>query len=230
MFNQKIYQGTETLESMSQAKFYNKWSLEKFKKFLNGKIIEVGCGIGNFTSTLSQYGEVVGIDIEKKFVKKNSDARIKVGYGDIEKGEYFFRNTTFDTAVCINVLEHIQDDKKALKNLYLLLNKEGYLILMVPIHDFLYGEIDKNIGHLRRYNPNILKSELQNLGFTIVKSRILNFLGAIGWFVAGRILKEKQVDEGKIKLFNLIAPFLLVLENITEPPIGTSVLIVARKE
>lgn len=224
------YLGTETLESMSQAKFYNKWSLGKFKEFLKGKIIEVGCGIGNFTPTLSQYGEVVGIDIEKKFVKKNSDARIKVGYGDIEKGEYFFRNATFDTAVCINVLEHIQDDKEALKNLYLLLKREGYLILLVPIHDFLYGEIDKNIGHLRRYSPNILKSELKNLGFTIIKSRKLNFLGAIGWFLAGRILKDKQVDESKIKLFNLIAPLILFLENIMEPPIGTSVLIVAKKE
>lgn len=225
----KIYQGTETLESMSQAKFYNKWSLEKFKRYLKGKIIEVGCGIGNFTVTLSQYGEVVGIDIDKKFVKKNIDARIKVGYGDIEKGEYFFGNATFDTAVCINVLEHILDDKKALKNLYLLLKREGYLILLVPIHNFLYGEIDKSIGHLRRYDPNILKSELTNLGFTIIKSRKLNFLGAIGWFIAGRILTDKQVDENKIKLFNLISP-LLLLENIIEPPIGTSVLIVAKKE
>ncbi len=224
-----IYQGTQTLESMSQAKFYNKWSLEKFKGFLKGKIIEVGCGIGNFTHTLSKYGEVVGIDIEKKFVKKNGDTRIKVGYGDIEKGEYFFRNVIFDTAVCINVLEHIQDDKKALKNLYLLLERKGYLILLVPIHDFLYGEIDKSIGHLRRYNPNILKSELKNLGFTIVKSRKLNFLGAIGWFIAGRILKDKQINENKIKLFNLISP-LLLLENMIEPPIGTSILIVARKE
>lgn len=228
----KIYQGTETLESMSQAKFYNKWSLEKFKKFLKGKIIEVGCGMGNFTSTLSKYGEVTGIDIEKNFInnfKKNGDARIKIGYGDIEKGEYFFKNTTFDTAVCINVLEHIKEDKKALKNLYLLLKRSGYLIILVPTHYFLYGEIDKSIGHLRRYDPDKLKSELKNLGFTIVKSRKLNFLGAIGWFIAGRVLKEKQINENKIRLFNLISP-LLFLENIIEPPIGTSVLIVAKKE
>lgn len=229
----KIYQGTETLESMSQAKFYNKWSLEKFKRFLKGKIIEVGCGMGNFTSTLSMYGEVVGIDIEKNFInnfKKNEGDRITVGYGDIENGEYFFKKAAFDTVVCINVLEHIKKDKEALKNLYLLLKKNGYLILLVPIHNFLYGEIDKSIGHLRRYDPNILKSQLKNLGFTIVESRKLNFLGAIGWFIAGKILKEKQINENKIKLFNLVSPLLLFLENIIEPPIGTSLLIVAKKE
>lgn len=228
-----IYQGRETLESMSQAQAYNKWSMEKFKGFLKGKIIEVGCGIGNFTSTLSQYGEVVGIDVEQEFIlnfKKNDNANIEVGYGDIEKAKYFFKNIYFDTAVCINVLEHIKDDNKALENLYLLLKENGYLILLVPIHQFLFGEIDKSIGHLRRYDPDKLKRKLKDLGFTIVKSTKLNFLGAFGWFVAGRILKKRQVNRGKIKLFNLISPFLLFLENIIEPPIGTSVLIVARKE
>lgn len=248
-FNQKIYQGTETLESMNQAKFYNNWSLEKFKKFLRGKIIEVGCGLGNFTYDLSKYGEVVGIDIEKEFIakqqacliakqqaclinnfKKNGNDRIKVGYGDIEKGEYFFKNATFDTVVCINVLEHIKEDKKALENLYSLLNKNGHLILLVPAYRFLYGEIDKNIGHYRRYEPDNLDSKLKNLGLTIVKSRKLNFLGAIGWFIAGKILKNKQINEKKIKLFNLISPLLLFFENIIEPPMGISVLIVAKKE
>lgn len=226
------YLGTETLESMSQAKFYNKWSLEKFKKFLKGKIIEVGCGMGSFTSTLSKYGEVIGIDIEKNFInnfKKNGEARIKVGYGDIEKGEYFFKNAAFDTAVCINVLEHIKDDRKVLENLYLLLKKNGYLILLVPIHQILFGEIDKNIRHYRRYEPNKLRAELERVGFTIIKSRRLNFIGAIGWFITGKILKNKQISENKIKLFNLISP-LLLLENIIEPPIGTSVLIIAKKE
>ncbi|MDP2684909.1 MAG: class I SAM-dependent methyltransferase, partial [bacterium] len=55
--------GGETLESMSQAVWYNRWTLNKFKKYLNGDILEIGCGIGNFTKELAKYGKVWAIDI-----------------------------------------------------------------------------------------------------------------------------------------------------------------------
>ncbi|MBI2128537.1 MAG: hypothetical protein HYU00_05850, partial [Nitrosarchaeum sp.] len=55
--------GEETLESMSLASGYNDWILKRFKRYLHGDILEVGCGIGNFTQNLSEYGKVTAIDI-----------------------------------------------------------------------------------------------------------------------------------------------------------------------
>lgn len=228
----KNYQGTSTLESMSQAGFYNKWTLDKFKENLKGDILEVGCGIGNFTETLSKYGKVTAIDIDQNQIeefKKNDSSNITVGFGDIEKGKYFFSKKTFDAIVCINVLEHIKNDKKALENIFRLLNKDGTLILLVPIFNFLYGEIDKSIGHFRRYEPKNLTKEMQNLKYQIISSKKLNLLGAIGWFISGKILKNNQITENKIRLFNFISP-ILYLEDLIEPPLGTSVLIIAKKE
>lgn len=225
------YIGFETLENMNQAKFYNKWTLKKFEKYLKGSILEVGCGIGNFTATLSIYGDVTAIDIDqnliKKFTNKNTD--IKVGFGDIEKGDYFFPKKTFDTIVCINVLEHIENDEKALENIYKLLKKDGNLIILVPIYNFLYGEIDRSIGHFRRYEPDDLVRRIKNHGYKIISHKKLNFLGAIGWFISGKIMKNTKVTESKIKLFNLISP-ILILERIIEPPVGTSILIIAQKQ
>src|SRR6266511_3871979 len=102
------YKGTSTLESMSQAGFYNQWTLNKFSKYLKGEILEVGCGIGNFTQTLSKFGNVTAIDIDQNLIKQFKDIEnlnIKAGFGNIEKGEYFFKQKYFDTIVCINVLE-----------------------------------------------------------------------------------------------------------------------------
>jgi len=228
----KAYAGTKTLESMNQAEFYNKWTLKKFEKYLKGDILEVGCGIGNFTSTLAKYEQVTAIDIDQSLIdrfKKDKNFRVTVGYGDIEKGRYFFKDKVFDTVVCLNVLEHINDDIEALQNMYELLKKNGKLILLAPIHDFLYGEIDRSINHFRRYNPDQLKVKLEQIGFTIEESRKLNFLGALGWFVAGRIFKNKQVEDSKVRLFNTIAPFCLFVEDFIEPVFGTSVLIIAKK-
>ncbi|MDD5147098.1 MAG: class I SAM-dependent methyltransferase [Candidatus Daviesbacteria bacterium] len=232
MKNSITYAGTKTLETMNQAKFYNKWTFSKFDKYLKGDILEVGCGTGNFSSTLSKYGEVTAIDIDQSLIQKvGEDKSLKVatGYGDIEKGNYFFPEKSFDTVVCINVLEHIKDDERALQNMCRLLKKGGKLILLVPIYNFLYGEIDRAINHFRRYNPEQLKVKLEQIGFTIEESRKLNFLGALGWFIAGRIFKNKQVEDSKIQLFNTIAPFYLFIEDFIEPVIGTSVLIIAQK-
>lgn len=223
-------QGSRTLESMSQAVWYNRWTLNKFKKYLKGEILEVGCGIGNFTNSLKEYGEVYAIDIDNNYineVKEVTDGR--AGFGDIETGKYFFKDKKFDTVVCLNVLEHIQKDALAVKNLYKLLKDEGHLILLVPVHPFLFGKIDESIGHFRRYAKKELVKQLEGLGLKILNCRKLNFLGAIGWFFAGKVLKESVVDDNKIRVFNIIAPFVLPLEDLIEPPIGTSILIIAQK-
>ncbi len=228
----KVYTGTKTLENMNQAENYNQWTFKKFDKYLKGDILEVGCGIGNFTSTLCKYGEVFAIDIDPSLIQRlkvDKNPKITAGYGDIEEGKYFFKEKVFDTVVCLNVLEHIKDDGKALQNMYNLLKKNGKLILLVPIHKFLYGEIDRFINHFRRYDSGQLKKQLEQIGFTVESSRKLNFLGALGWFIAGKILKEKHVEERSIKMFNLITPFFLSLEDLFEAPIGTSILIVAQK-
>lgn len=222
----------QTLESMSQAVWYNRWTLKKFSSFLKGEILEVGCGIGNFTPLLTKFGKVWAIDIDSDYInqtKKSIKGKLKVGFGDIEKGNYFFDDQKFDCIVCLNVLEHIRDDKKALKNLFTILKPDGFLILLVPSHQFLFGQIDKSIGHIRRYSKKQLENDLKKIGFKLIKSKILNFLGSIGWFIEGRLFKKDKVEESKVKIFNFFAPLFLNAENLIEPPIGTSILIVTQK-
>lgn len=225
--------GKKTLESMSQAVWYNKWTMDKFKAFLHGDILEVGCGIGNFTNTLSDYGLVWSIDIEDNYIKqtkKSVGKKAVVGFGDVEKGKYFFNNQKFDSVVCLNVLEHIRNDEQALENSYKLLKTGGSLVLLVPLHHFLYGEIDRSIGHFRRYTEVEVIDKLEKFGFKILKHRRINFFGAIGWYISGKILHENTVGDIKTKLFNFLAPIILPFEDLIEPPIATSVLIVAKKE
>lgn len=226
-----MLEGRVTLENMSQAIWYNRWTANQFKPFIEGVILEIGCGIGNFTRLLTKYGSVYAIDIEKDYINsaRKKTKKALIGFGDIEKGGYFFKKRLFSTIVCLNVLEHIKDDKKAINNIYKLLRPDGHLILLVPSHKFLYGQIDKAINHFRRYNQKELLKILEFAGFEIVKSKRLNILGAIGWWFSGKVLKENNVKVSAIKLFNILGPAFLTIENIIEPPFGTSILIVAKK-
>lgn len=224
--------GKATLESMSQAVWYNRWTLERFKSFLKGDILEVGCGIGNFTKTLLKFGNIWSIDIDDAYIKhakKHVQNKAQIGFGNIEKGVYFFGKEQFDSIVCLNVLEHIKDDNKSLNNIYNLLKPGGHLILLVPAHPNLYGSIDKAIGHYRRYRKGKIVRLFEKNNFKIILLKKINFLGALGWWFSGKILRNKKVDEEKLKIFNLFAPFALPIEEKVEPLIGTSFLAVVRK-
>lgn len=225
--------GQDTLESMSQAVWYNQWTLKKFLPYLRGEILEVGCGIGNFTLSLTECGAVWAIDISREYIKETKRLignKAQIGFGDIERGKYFFGSQKFDSIVCLNILEHIKDDNLAINNLFKLLKNEGTLILLVPAHQFLYGEIDKAIGHFRRYTKLEIIKKLQTAGFMILKQRRINFLGAVGWLLTGKIFREAAVGYKKIKMFNLVAPLTLPLEDLIEPPLATSILVIAKKE
>lgn len=221
-----------TLENMSQALWYNQWTLKKISHFLHGNILEVGCGIGNFTKTLIEYGETWAFDIDRDCVtetKQKLGKRAHVGLGNIEKGTYFFKDKSFDTIVCFNVLEHVNDDTQALEHIASLLRPNGTFIGLVPIHPWLYGTIDEAIYHYRRYNPEQFVKQIEANGLTIEYKRILNFIGAIGWFVSGKLLKRKAIGQRQIESFNTLAPYILPLEDAMTPPFGTSILVVARK-
>lgn len=213
--------GHETLEIMSKAVWYNNWLLLQISGHLSGDILEVGAGRGNFTKKLSKYGKVVATDYDRSYKNAN--------FGDIEKGKYFFLNKKFDSIVCMNVLEHIGDDKQALKNMFNLLKKDGKLILLVPAHQEAFGLMDKNLGHYRRYSKKSLTRLLKDTGYSILDIRYLNWLGVIGWYINSKILNNEIIPEGQLGIFDKIAKPFLAFEKLFSPPFGLSVLAIAQK-
>jgi len=225
--------GHITLENMSVATWYNWWTTQKFEKYLKGTILDAGCGHGSFTKSLTDYGVVTAIDTDSHCIKKTKKLvglQAKVGYGNIEENSYFFgKAKRFDSIVCINVIEHIQNDTKTVKNLISLLKPKGHLIILAPSHPFLHGSIDTAIGHYRRYTKSSISSLFSN-HMSIRFMRRINFFGAIGWFVSGKLLHTQHVSSRSLKIFNTLAPVILRAEDIIEPPIGTSILVIAQKK
>ncbi|MEK7113126.1 MAG: class I SAM-dependent methyltransferase [Patescibacteria group bacterium] len=223
--------GEVTLEIMKRAGWYNKWLFSTFAKDLGGRILEVGGGIGNFTRLLKIKGEVWSFDINKGYINKlKKIIGDKAGFGDIENGKYFFGEKTFTNIICLNVLEHIKNDKKALENMNNLLAKDGKLVLLVPAHQPFRGSLDEALGHFRRYSKKGLSKKLALAGFRIYNLRYLNFSGGIGWFINSKVLGRKILSEKQLVFFDKMARPLLSLEKIIEPPFGLSILAVASKK
>ena len=155
-----------TLDKLSGNVKYNAYLYEKFRGSLGKRVLEVGPGIGNITQFLIRNRDLL-VAVEKSSVQKfylsqriPESSIFKVLQKDIETEPLDeLSNLGLETAVCINVLEHINDDAGALNKIRGVINEDGRLVLIVPAYQWLFSGFDRQLGHCRRYNKKGL-SEL----------------------------------------------------------------------
>jgi 2-polyprenyl-3-methyl-5-hydroxy-6-metoxy-1,4-benzoquinol methylase len=220
------------LSHLGQADNFNRWIFSCFAGWLKGDVVEVGCGTGNFTALIAATGcSVLGVDIEPRYVDAAQRALSKFPNArfaqmDITESQL---SPSFDTAVMLDVLEHIEDEVGLLRSLHGSLRDGGHLILKVPAGPALYSQMDKAIGHCRRYTRASLGRALRSASFVPVTIMPVNTLGILGWWLNGKILKRVTPPAGQIGVFNKIVPLAAALERRLRLPFGLSYLALATK-
>jgi glycosyltransferase involved in cell wall biosynthesis len=229
--------GAITLRRMAMLAPYNRWLHERFETYLGKRILEVGSGVGNQTRYfIDDRDRVVASDIEPHYVRELTGR-----FGDrknVRIASYRFplhqsdraelADEAIDTIVCMNVLEHIEDDGATLADFAAVLPSGGRLVLLVPSLKVLYGTLDQHLNHYRRYDQPELRSKLAAAGFAIDDMRFLNRVAVPGWWLNSRVLKRKVMPKGQLRFFKWIMP-LLRLEEKRPPRFGLSLLALARK-
>src|SRR5262249_47930540 len=138
-----------------------------------------------------------------------------------------FQAGSFDTVVCANVLEHIDQDVQALRTLHRLLAPGGRVVLVVPALRPLYGSIDQAIGHYRPYSADEIGQKLAAAGLDVEHVHYFNLLGVPGWFLNARLLRRRSVPGFQARVNDWLVP-LLRLERHVSLPLGMSLLAVGR--
>lgn len=226
---------TATLNQLAELDRYNHWIYEQIAEAVGNRILEVGSGTGNITQFLCANGnQVMATDVvpsyrnelQRLFLDK---ANVQVGQFDLDlKAPVEFVAEPFDTVVCLNVLEHIEDDLFALEQMHRVLKPGGKLALLVPSHRLLYGEFDRAVGHFRRYEKRELVNKLKQTGFSVRRVKFFSLLAMLPWLVNGRLLKRDYLPTGQANLANRLVP-LLKLEKLIGPPCGLSLIAIAQK-
>jgi len=239
--------GAHTLETLESAHRYNAWTFDRVNGALGKRVLEVGCGTGTITQFLTDRELVVGIDVIPEYV----DAA-RARFAGLSNVTILLHDLTssgsipsqlagtipsplvgegqgggFDSAVSVNVLEHIPDDLVALKAIHALLEPGGSLTVLVPSHPFLMSPFDRAIGHYRRYTKPELRRKLEAAGFQIERLRRSNPVGAIGWLVNNRLLRRRQL--AGVGVYDRLVPALAAIDRLVEPPFGLSLIAVARR-
>ena len=229
--------GAMTLRRMAMLAPYNRWLHDRFEHFLGNRILEVGSGVGNQTRFFIDNRErIIASDVEPHYVRElvgrfgdRTNVRIasyRFPLDDSDRAE--LQAERVDTIVCMNVLEHIEDDVATLRDFAQSLPSDGRLVLLVPAMKSLYGTLDKHLHHFRRYDRDELHAKLTGAGFAIQDVRFLNRVAVPGWWLNSRVLKRRVMPKGQLRFFKWIMP-LLKLEEKRPPRFGLSLLVLARK-
>jgi len=228
--------GARTLRRMSRMGVYNEWLHNRFDAFLGRRVLEVGAGVGNQTRYFGDRDRIVASDIEPHYTRELT-ARFE-RHASVRVASFRFplkaadredlRRERLDTVVCLNVLEHIEDDRGTLKDFAAVLDPGGRLVLLVPAMPSLYGTLDINLNHCRRYDLEPLRQLLQEAGFEVETLRYLNRPGVFGWWLNSRVLKRRVLPRAQLATFRWIMP-LLRLEERRAPRFGMSLLALARR-
>ncbi|MGD0965162.1 MAG: class I SAM-dependent methyltransferase [Candidatus Acidiferrales bacterium] len=227
----------EDQRRMSVAKNYFAWQGRLVSREIGRRVIELGCGVGNFTGTLLDREAVMALDKEPSCIE-----RLKLRYPNRHNLDTFTCDADVlderrcelagfgaDSCVCLNVLEHIGDDAKALRAMASILTPGGVIVLLVPAFPALYGPIDKNLGHHRRYTRNSITQPAASAGLRVKKAHYFNCVGFLGWWINSHILKREAQSEKQIETFDRLVPVLSRMEDIAHPPFGQSLFVVLQK-
>ncbi len=229
------YEGRD-LEAMACAENYHRWIASGFRPHLGRRIVEVGAGCGNFTSHLLETRPewIIAVEPSPQMCERlrarhggKPCVRVVEGYAEDALATC---PTAPDTLVYVNVLEHVDDDRKELATAFRGLAPGGALCVLVPALPGLYGPFDQAVGHRRRYRKGELEEKITGVGFQLVQSRYFDLLGVIPWWIVYRLLRRSALRPGDVSLYDrLCVPVTRAIERICPPPVGKNVFLVARR-
>jgi SAM-dependent methyltransferase len=220
------------LEDLEQAPNYARWILDLISPHVSGRILEVGAGRGTYSAFFAERGHLTALEpstahcaaLRERFADTPNVVIVNAPLeGTAAPG-------SFDSAVLINVLEHIPDDHRALGELYEALGPGGKLVLWVPAFEVLYGRFDEQIGHFRRYRKKELESLVHNAGFQHVTARYVNFPGFFAWWLVVRVFRRTPTAGRLTSFFDrVVVPVERRVERVVRPALGQSLLVIAQR-
>jgi SAM-dependent methyltransferase len=223
-----------TLEDSSGAdqRRYRAFQLEMIQPHCGSSVLEVGAGLGEFAAQFRGLTRHMVTDVDPGAVA-SMGARF-ADRPEVEARQFDLTEGALDlgdpvaSVVAINVLEHIEDDRGALRSLASMVQPGGTIVLWVPGYMQLYGEFDRAVGHVRRYTPSTLTEAIEGAGLTPRVVRPVNLLGGVAWWLTVRRGGVGTPRPALVRTYDrFVVPVTRQLEKRVVPPFGQSVLGVA---
>lgn len=226
--------GLHTLEAIAMADHFNRWMYSETSNWMQGKILEIGSGIGNISDyylrakrdlTLSDIRPNYLQYLRKRFSGLAGDKILQMDLVDPMFREKFGHlKGAFDSVFALNVIEHIEDHDLALKNITYLLKPGGTFLMLVPAHSLLYNRLDRELKHFRRYSAKGAQELFVRTGFKVQHSWFFNSIGIPAW-IWGGLSGGKEISGGQMSIYNKLVPLVKVADRLLAKRVGLSLIV-----
>lgn len=204
-------------------------------------LVDVGCGTGAMLQDLSHIGPAIGLDgslLALEYCRRRGIESIVAA--NLEKS-WPLMDQTASAVTMLDVLEHLENDGLALREVYRVLQPGGLFVLTVPAYPRLWTYWDEALGHKRRYRRSQLTQKLVGTGFSVLRSSYF-YCYLLPIAVAFRLIKSLLGSRVKTRsdFVSLPQPFnrlLLSFSRIetacirrTSLPTGLSIVCICRKD
>jgi SAM-dependent methyltransferase len=201
--------GAQILDALSHTPRFNRWMASVLAPHLGDTVLEIGAGIGNLSLWLSEgKSEYWATDCDADYLARlrarlERRPNIVIRRCDAEDADDFRAlGRVFASAICANVLEHVDDDLGALRNIHSVLQPGGTAVVLVPHDPAIYGSFDRVLEHRRRYTKVELQERMERAGFEVQCVLEFNRVTRPGWILNACILKRESFGRLQLWIFD----------------------------
>ncbi len=216
--------GSQILSRLGRAPAFNAWMADIIRPYCGQRVLELGGGVGNVTLHLVPRQTYVVADVNPLYLHQLERLRLdrpylRVQYCDVTEAATFpSLPGGFDTVICLNMIEHLADDRAALENIRRALSPEGRAVVLVPHGPWNFGTVDTALGHRRRYTPETLTAVARDAGFEVERLVRFNRAGTPAWWLNGRVWRRDTVGLFQIRALNALTPLLRLADRVLPLP------------
>ena len=212
--------GSQILIESERTHRFNGWLGDTLRPYVGERVLEIRAGIGTVTNQFIPRQLYVASDTNPHYLHYLQSYSIgkpylRVSEIDVCKSEHFRGlEEQFDTALMINVLEHVSDEVGALRNIWSVLEPGGRMVILVPQNPALYGSLDEARCHYRRYTVEDLQRALTQAGFVVERVFDFNRVFVPVWWLNGKVLRCKKIPRLQLKALDSLAPALKRIDHL----------------
>jgi glycosyltransferase involved in cell wall biosynthesis len=227
--------GRGVLNNLNGTPQYLSWLARVVRPYVGDSVLELGAGIGNLAGRLmskrllyvAAESDPLHLHALRNRFLRTPNVRVR-SINPENPGDFDDRDGSFDTVLCLNLLEYLDNPGIAIKSIRGLLNPNGTLVVLVPQLPFLYGALDRAMGHKRRFERGPLEQLLTDTGFEIQRAFSLNKVGTPPWWLYSRLLGSVRINKLTLKAFDKTVWLWRRIDPIL-PWAALSLVVVARK-
>jgi glycosyltransferase involved in cell wall biosynthesis len=226
--------GSQILARLSRAPRFNLWMADTIKPFCGERVLEIGSGVGNLSRALIPRQKYVASDVNPLYLQtlRNLEVNrpyLSTAYCDINDVSSFPKVPGgYDTVICLNVIEHVEDDHAALGNIKSTLAEGGRAIVLVPQGPANFGTLDEVLGHRRRYTRDSLTRLARECGLEVETMVEFNRTGSVAWFLNGKLMRRRSFGLTQIWMLNFITPMIRRIDHFLPIPPLSLIAVIRR--